>query len=401
MRDGRLGRLLAFALLAAALGGVAVVMAQGTLTGREALLRYTIAALIVLAVAPAHALLPDPSVPWLQRLNMAPAGLLRRAIARWAGVALATLAPAAGMAFWLSAPLAGAEALLLLAGTALYAFQDTMALGPVSQQWQEGRRGAAYRRMVERNPNASFQVPHGMIPAMLASLRVFLVGFAGVAATVIVLGVAGPPAGWIPGALLAAWSAWRTARLAGAFDRAYYHTSGLYTELLHSPAMRLGARPALPYEALYWIPHRWRPHAWGGLLQLDRRLPMGRLVTLGVIGYWALLALGAAPAGVAAYLLTVLVARNAAIFRHSMADIAPPQFQLARQSATQWAITRFWMNTRWTLPLALAVGAAAFVSTRVGWGEVLFWTSTDLILALLTATGATYAAEIRYRRRFA
>ena len=398
--EGRLGRFLAMALLAVAMVGVAVVLAQGA-PGREGLLRYAIAALIVVAVAPSHALLPDPAVAWLQRLNRPPARLLRRAFGRWAGVALAVLAPAAGVAVWMGAPLAGAETLLLLGGAALYAFQDTMAIGPISQDWQEGRRGRIYREIVARDPRASFQVPHGMIPAMLASLRIFLVGFGAIVATVVFAALGGAPAGWIPGAALLAWSTWKLARLAPSFDRAYYHTSGLYAELLHTQVGQLGARADLPYEAVYWVPTRWRPHAWGALMQLDRRLPMGKLMALAVMGFWALMALGVAPAGIAAYLFTVLLAKNAAVLRHASPDIAPPDFQLARQSVGNWAITRFWMNVRWTLPLALALAAVAIVSVRMTWGEVFIWTALDLSFALLSALAATYAAEYRYRRRFA
>jgi hypothetical protein len=400
MGEGRLGRVLAMALLALVLTGVAVVLAQNA-PDREGLLRYAIAALIVLSVAPSHALLPDPAVSWLQRLNRPPAGLLGRALGRWAGVVLAVLAPAAGVAAWVGNPLAATVPLLLLAGVALYAFQDTMAIGPISQDWQEGRRGRFYRELVARDPRASFQVPHGMVPAMLASLRIFVVGFVAIVATVVALAVGGAPAGWMPAAALLAWSGWKLARLAPDFDRAYYHTSGLYAELLHTPIGKLGARPDLPFDAVYWVPPRWRPHAWGALLQLDRRLPMGKLMALAVAGLWALMAFGVASAGITAYLLAAILAKNAAVLRHASPDIAPPAFHLARQSVANWAITRFWMNVRWTVPLALGLGAVAFVSVRMAWGEVILWTAVDLLFALVFSLVATYAAEHRYSRRFA
>lgn len=401
MAERSLTRLLGLAVLALALGGLAAMMMGIAATPREGLLRFVVGALIVLAVAPAHVLLPDPQVPWLQRLNPPPARLLGRAAGRWAGVVLAAVVPVVVIAVRTAAWMPGLEAALLLLGTGLYALQNTVALGPVSQEWQEGRRGRLYRELVAREPRASFQVPHGMVPAMLASLRIFGIGFAFTLLTLLALATLGPGTAWSGGLALTAWSTWRLARLTGAFDRAYYHTSALYQELLHSPALRHSQRPDLTYEATYWVPRRWRAHAWAGLVQLDRRLPLGRLVALGVLGFWSLLILDAGGHVLALYLGIALMARNASILRHSQADVAPPQLHLALQPTFEWGITRFWMNVRWTLPVMLALAVAAWLSARFSWADALLWTAIDLVLAAAMALVATLAAEHRYRRRFA
>jgi hypothetical protein len=281
------------------------------------------------------------------------------------------------------------------------ALQDTAALGPVSQAWQEGRRGKLYRDLIAREPRASLQVPHGMVPAMLASMRIFAVGFVFTLGTMLALAVAGPAVGWLGGFALLSWSAWRLARLTRLFDRAYYHTSALYHELLHSPALRRSDRPDLTYEATYWVPRRWRAHAWAGLVQLDRRLPLGRLVALGVVGLWRHFVQGAGEHVIALYLGVALLARNASILRHAQADIAPPQFHLGHASPLEWGITRFWMNVRWTLPVVLALSVTAWLSALFTWEEVLFWVAVDVVLATAMAAVATFAAEHNYRRRFA
>lgn len=396
----RIGRALVVLLLAATLGGLAAALTGLEAPPRDVLLRYTFAALAVLAIAPTHVLLPDPAAGWLQRLNPPPRALLRRTLGRWAGVALACVLPALGLAVVLGDAQAGLEAVLIVLGTAAYAFRDTVTLGPVSQEWQEGKRGARYRQIVALNPNVSFQIPHGMIPGTLASARVFALGSGAVLATVALAAVSGGVLGWLPGAALLAWSAGRTVRLAPAYDQAFYHTTGLYEELLRGgPA--LAGRADIDYDAVYWVPHRWRPHAWAGLVQLDRRLPLGRLVVLGTLGFWGLLIWGAAPAAVAGFLALGLLARNATIFLHAAPAIAPAARHLTLQSTADWAATRFWMNTRWTIATALALGIPALLSAALGWGDVLVWILIDLLFALLTALGATYAAEYRTRRRYA
>ena len=51
--------------------------------------------------------------------------------------------------------------------------------------------------------------------------------------------------------------------------------------------------------------------------------------------------------------------------------------------------------------LALALGLAAYLSDTFSYAEAALWIGADLVLALVTALLATYAAEGRYRRRFA
>jgi len=396
---GRIVRAAALVLLAGALGGVAAVMA-GSPTPREALLRTTFAVLAVLAVAPIHVLLPDPAVPWLQRLNPPPARLLRRALARWAGVVAACLVPLAGLAAHRADPLAGLEAALVTLGMAAFAWARTMTLGPVSQAWQEGTRGETYRKLIARDPRASLHVPHGMVPGTLSSAVIFGVGALAVLATVAAAAASGGALGWVPGAVLLGWGSLRVARLAPAFDRAFYHTSGLYEELLRGGGVRAG-RPALGYDAVYWVPRRWRPHAWAGLVQLDRRLPLGRLVALGVLGLWGALVWGVSDAAVAGFVALGLLARNATILLHAAPDLSPAARHLGFQTVADWAATRFWMNARWAIATAGALGIPALLSARLGWGHVAAGVALDLLFALLTALAATYGAEHRLRQRLA
>lgn len=386
-------------LLLAALGaGLAWVLAG--LPAHEAALRYALLALVPLAVAPTHALLPDPALPWLQRLNPPPGALLRRALARWTPVVAALAVPGLLAAARAGALAGGLALALALAGAGLVALADTLALGPVSQAWQEGRRGGAYRRLVARAPQASLQVPHGALPAMFASLKTYVFGAAAVLGGTFAEAAA-PGTAWAPPAALAAWGAWRLHRLAPRLDAAYYHTSALYTELFRGAERRLGRRPDLAPEAVYWVPRRWRPHAWAGLVQMDRVLPLGRFVALGAVGLAALAALGADPAVLHGAVALGLVARNATILRHADPALSPPTFHLHLAGPADWVVVRTGMNVRWTPPTALALGLLALLGAPLGWSAVLGWLAADLALAVLFALAATHAAEHRLRRRYA
>ena len=375
----------------------AALAAEGGLSARAVLLRYAFVAAGVFAVAPPQVLLPDRAVRLVQLLNPPPRALLLRQLRPWGLVVGAFLVPPALLAAELGGAWAAfAETALLVLGVGLYAFGHYTAIGPVSQDWQEGRRGGWYRAMVARDPRASFQVPHGLVPSVLAAVRVF-----GLAAVAILAAAFLGDLGWLPGALLLGYAGLALARRAGSFDHDFYCTNALYAEALAQGGVRTAQRDPVAYEAVYWAPVRWRPHVWASLLQLDRRLPLGRLFALGVLGFWTLLVRDASPGVVAGALALGLAAKNGAVGLLANERLAPRAFDLWMQSAAGWTATRFFVNVRWTLPLALALGLAALFDDAFTRRDAAFWVGVDLALALLTAWLTTYAAEIRYRRRFA
>lgn len=394
--DGGAWRRAGAVVLVGGLGYVfAALAATGEASAREVLLRYAFVAAGVFAIAPPHVLLPDGAVRLVQLLNPSPHGLLLRQLRPWGLVAGAFLVPPALLAVELGGAWAAlAETGLLVLGIGLYAFAHYTAIGPVSQEWQEGKRGGWYRTMVARDPRASFQVPHGLVPSVLASARVF-----GLAAVAILAAAFLGDLGWLPGALLAGYAALALARRAGSFDHDYYCTNALYSEALAQGGVRASQREPVAYEAVYWAPARWRPHVWASLRQLDRRLPLGRLFALGVLLGWALLARGAPGQVLGGVLALGLFARNAAVGLVAAPRFAPRAFGLWLQPVSGWVATRFLMNVRWTLPLALALGLAALFSERVTLAHVGLWVGVDLVLALVTAWLVTYAAESRHLRR--
>lgn len=394
--DGGAWRRVGAVALVGGLGYVfAALAATGDASARAVLLRYAFVAAGVFAIAPPHVLLPDGAVRLVQLLNPSPRALLLRQLRPWALVVVAFLVPPTLLAVELGGAWAAlAETGLLVLGAGAYAFAHYTGIGPVSQDWQEGRRGGWYRTLVARDPRASFQMPHGLVPSVLASVRVFGLG----AGAILVAAFLGD-FGWLPGALLLGYAGLMLARHAPTFDHDFYCTNALYAEALAQGGVRESQREPVAYDAVYWAPERWRPHVWAGLRQLDRRLPLGRLFALGVLLGWALLVRDA-PGGVLGGVLALgLLAKNAAVGLVTAPRFAPRAFDLWLQPAAGWVATRFLMNVRWTLPLALALGLAALLSARVTLAHVGLWVGVDLVLALVTAWLATYAAESRTRRR--
>ncbi len=402
------GQRLAYALALGLLCYVAVLLAGGAeMATRAKLLRYwTLFGAGVLAVAMPHVLLPDPRRPLMQLLNRPAPQLLADQLRRWVAVVSVMAVPAAVLAFYdpdgfaQALALKGAllaESVLVLAGVGGYSFDHYATLGRRSQRWQEGHLPAWYRAMKEQSTTGGFGVPDGLAPAVLAAGRVFLLALAAVILGAYAGRAAGPVAAWAPGLALCTWAGARLLAQRAGYDRHFYQTSALYDEVFRQGGgVRGEARAPVAYEAVYWAPRRWRPAVWASLLQMDRRLPLGRLVAVGHAVLWLLFLQNAAESVIAAYLLLFVAATNAACVVLARPALAPPGFQLAQQSAGAWVATRFFVNLRWTLPLLLSLLLVAFFDDGFAYAEAFLWTGLDVLLALLAAAAATYRAEYAY-----
>jgi hypothetical protein len=385
--------------------GAAVLLATGADPAARAgsLRLWALAGAGLFAMAPPNVLLPDPNAPLLQLLNWPPRRLLRYQLGRLGPLVLLTGVPALLLAYVdPAAPLShlGAktaalgQALLLLLGAAGDSFAHFATLGPRSQAWQEGQAGQWYRRAVEER-GQGISLPRGLVPALFATTRCFVVALAA-----IIVSAAGAQSGvplvaWGPGLALLGWAGLRLWRERVAFDRHFYHTTAFYDEVMGGGTLQAKGRDPLPYDALYWVPARWRPATWAQLRQLDRRLRLGRLVALAHAGLWLLCLQGAAPAFVSGYLAVVIAAQVAACGLLTTPAAAPLSFQRALQSTLDWIGSRTFVNLRWLAPHAGSLALVALFDDTYGASWVLAWTAAHAALSVGAAALATLSHEGR------
>lgn len=374
-------------------------------------LRYwSLIGMAAFAVSAPHVLLPDRDLKLMQRLNRSPLKLLRHQLAQWQPVIWLFVLPTVILAFWdpgqaasslETKTLHAASITLLLAGTAAYSFLRYTGIGPLSQQWQEGTKGDWYRTMKEHSPGG-FAVPEGMVPAMLATQRVFAVGLLMLVAAAYLGQTVHLMLSLIPGALLLGWVTLRLFQGVHRHDRDYYATNAFYGEIFRGAGgVRISAREAVPYSAVYWSPKRFKPHVWATLRQLDRTLPLGRMMVVAHGLLWILFYNDASAYTVTAYLLLIIATKNTASYVLTQPTLAPMPFHLARQSNLGWIITRFLVNLRWTLPLLMSLLIVALFDPSLSYTSAFGWTALDVIAGLVTAFLFTYRTEHRYRQRLA
>jgi hypothetical protein len=381
---------------------VVLLAAGADPTTRAAALRlWAAGGAAVFAVAPPNVLFPDPNVAMVQRLNWSPSRLLRYQGCRLAPLVLLVVVPAVLMAYAdPGGPLrrlglktaALGQGLLLLGGAALDSFVHYTTLGARSQAWHEGQAGQWYARAVEEG-GQGVSLPRGLVPALFATTRCFTVALGAVISTAAAAQIGAGLLAWGPGLALVGWAGVRLRRCQPTYDRHYYHTTAFYAEVLGGGTVAAPDRAPVPYDALYWVPVRWRPAVWASVRQLDRRLPLGRLVAVAHLGLWLFCIRGVAPAVVTAYLLVLMIGQVATSAMLSTPAAAPPPFQWAMQSMADWIGTRTFVNLRW---FGAHVGSLALVvlfGNTYGWLWVAIWAAVHLGLSVAAAVMVTLATE--------
>lgn len=353
------------------------------------------------AMAPPNVLLPDRNAPMIQLLNWSPSRLLRYQLGRMGPLVVLVAVPAALLAFAdLAAPTralgpkaaALGQALLLIAGTAADSFVHFVTIGPRSQAWQERKAGQWYGRAVEEQ-GQGVSLPRGLVPALFATTRCFIV-----ALVVVILSAAGAQFGsalatWGPGLLLLGWASVRLWRERTTYDRHFYHTTAFYDEVMGGGMLKAKGRDPIPYDALYWVLPRWRPAVWASLRQLDRRLPLGRLVGLGHAGLWLFCLQGVSAAVTGGYLAVLFVAQTAACGLLTTRPTAPLSFQHAMQSTVGWIGTRTFVNLRWAAAHAGSLALIVVFDEGYGWAWLLVWIGIHVACSVVAAIVATLAHE--------
>ena len=399
---------LAYVLLLGIMVYVAALLAgdAGIDARRVGLRMWALFSASVFAVAAPNVLAPDPSAPIMQLLNRTPSALLRLQLSRWGSVLALFILPVWVLAFFDPGGFArdlGAKAFLavqstgIVLATGLYAFDVYATIGATSQAWHEGKRGKWYQSV--KASGYGFDVPMGLVPALFATVRCFGAGIVVVLLGATVYG-AMPMWAWVPGFAFLGWTVIRIVRHRPAFDQHYYHTNAFYDEVLGGGTVGPSTRDPVEIDSLYWIPNRFRPAAWASLRQLDRRLPLGRLIALGHLVFWVLLAQEAAPAAITSTLLLIVGLQNGVIGMLASDRMSAPTLHLTLHSPMHWWAARTFANLRWMAPLLASLALVATVSNGMPWSSLYVWGAVNLVAAALAAGLTTIAVEVRAKRQF-
>lgn len=402
----------AFALLLIMAGFAAWQLADGaTIEDRVVYIRYTCFVFAgVLAFLIPHLLYPENRLSWIQQLNPPKMYLFAAQINKLLALPLVFLvmililgfydpaSPYEELALKTSFVLQG---FLFLIGLTLYGAFRFIIIGRRSQEWQEGMRGAGLMdgmKQVGQSP----ATPPGMFPSFGATVAISGGGMMLVVLQAWLTAYDAAWIAWLPYILLIIWAASKIYEERGAMDQHFYQTQAFYSELFINPgAQGADQREPLSFDAVYWVPKPWRAPVWAGVLQLDRRLPFGRIMALMVFFLWFLFYTGMNQEIIVAWLLVMIAGKNALVYLLTSDHIGPLPFQLILHNPAQWIRARFFINLRWTLPLLLGLFFPVWFSAAYEWSFLFLWVSVDLIAAAISAWLVTGLHEMKFKKQYA
>lgn len=374
---------------------------------RVILFRYMAMAFAgVMAFITPHLLFPDSDKTLILQLNLSPRELFLHHLIKLRPLWLFAIGALLIVTFVdLAEPAAGLrqKGLLVITGTIalsammIYALYRFVTIGGLSQRWNEGKIGRQAFDSLEKIGKSS-PIGAGMYPTFISTI---LVTFAGMMSVVISSALPHPLLAILPFALFAAYSGFQLYRSGRQYDTLYYQSDAFYDELFTNPSTGLReSREPAGYNAIYWVPGRWRPAVWSQIIQLDRKRPMGRIIALLTLTYWLLIWLGVPESWHAGWLVFWIMAKNLLAWPAADKRLSPPMFHWWMMPPRDWTIARFFIQLRWTLTLFLTVAAAAVMSGAVGWHEVWFWTLFDLVICAGSAWLITRSNELAFKNSY-
>lgn len=354
----------------------------------------------IMAVVTPHLLFPQPD--FRRHLLVVPRrdAIFAEQFVRGSILLVITLIPCVVAAASGGAVVAATSASVLLTGIWLMAVSRYIRLGASSQGWQEGTRGGWYRK-AHQYMSVPPAIPDGAMPLMLATTGLFAAAIVAVLLWA-ALRSSGDGVTLLPSLAVLTAGIVDVSRLRRRADAEIFHTQAFFDELLRMyGGVRTAEQEALSYGTIYWAPRRYRPAIWATLVQMDRRVPLGRLVAAGHFFLWVLMwNQGYGPA-VVGYLLMFALAKNMAPALIARQDAAPPSFHRLMQSVPDWVWTRTFVCLRWTLPWALSLGVISVFADSFPIAYVLLWTAVDAACAVGASILITILTEQRHRRALA
>lgn len=295
-----------------------------------------------------------------------------------------------------------ADGLLFTIGIFVFASYRFLRMGQVSQLWQEGNRGKqllTYMKEAGSGPG----VPAGSLPTVGTTTLVALVGMMAVilgAYSYAIFGVNFHAVGALA-LLLLGVVGWlkRFKKL----DVDFYHTHAFYNELFRNPGGVADAgRDPIPINALYWVPPTLKPIVWLSLRQMDRKIPVGRLMLIAFLLFWSFI-YGGFLGTEFLFMLPVLIifGKNSAIFRLTSDQFAPSRFQQIMASPTKWFLARCYINLRWLLLLHFFTLLTVLFVDNITMDFWYIWIGIDVLAATIVPGIITWRKEGQMKYKYA
>ncbi len=269
--------------------------------------------------------------------------------------------------------------LLFYSAITLFAVSRYLKSGFDSQFWKESEKGRRFRKQMA--DYFKYPIDPGSVPSLINTILVLTLG----STAAILASVVWHQAGFIPElafmAILMVVAIFHYRSASGNVVTNYYSTNAFFLEFFGSSIKGEELASKREVHQLWWVPNNLKAHVWQFLVQLDRKIPAGRVVAAGHLFVWLIAYQRPDPAVMAYTWLLFAISHHLLVLLTFGPDVSPAWLHRWLGSAKIWFISRFWMQLRWIIPLMLSMNLQLFV---FGFPDLTIQIST-LILFIFTS----------------
>lgn len=285
-------------------------------------------------------------------------------------------------------------ATLLLSGVLLISMKRYIKSGPDSQFWKESEKGRELR--IKAADYFKYPLDPGSIPSLINTIVVLLIG----SISVVIASSIGNSFGIIfelPVVFLVLmWGIVEVKGFKQQMVKSFYSSNAFFREFFRVNIKGMEDSVQREVEQLWWVPSSLKMHVWQYLVQLDRKIPSGRVVAAGHALIWFM-----------AYqkpeqdFLLVLWVLFALLHHFFMVmtfknEFSPSWLLRWVGSRSTWIFTRFWMQLRWIVPLLISMNLQLFIFAVPDWeGQILV-----IAIYLITGFGISVAGSAQLKSEF-
>lgn len=269
------------------------------------------------------------------------------------------------------------SAILLFTGLLLISIVRYVKSGLDSQFWKESEKGRDLRKKMA--DYFKYPIDPGSIPSLINTVLIAIAGSVAVVITAIIgqsmneLGVV------LFSFIFFGGSVGFVYKNTGLLLKNYYASNAFFLEFFGSNLKGEDVTSKHEVRQLWWVPSQLKTHVWQFLVQLDRKIPAGRVVFAGHLLIWFLAYQKPDPEFITVVWILFALLHHLFIVLTFQAEMSPGWLHRWLASKWVWLISRFWMQMRWLIPLLLSMNLQLFVFGTPGY-EIQFLTVSLYIL---------------------
>lgn len=248
---------------------------------------------------------------------------------------------------------------LILSALILVSITRYVKSGLDSQFWKESERGRDIRKKMA--DYFKYPIDSGSIPSLINTVWVTTLGFAMIVISAM-LGQSMSGIGvFIFSALFFALSVVYTYSNSDSILKNYYASNAFFLEFFGSNLKGEDLTTKHEVVHLWWVPVKLKVHVWQFLVQIDRKLPAGRVVFTGHLLIWFIAYQRPEPEFITVVWIIFAVLHHLFTVLTFQVEMSLGWLHRWLASGWVWFGSRFWMQLRWVVPLAMSMNAQFFV----------------------------------------